>query len=676
MSLIARLYLLVLAAMLPALGIQLHHELELRRQGEERVRAEALRLARFAASEMDRIVESARMFLLALAHQPAVQTLDGPACSAYVAGFDGTPAFPFRGLVALDLAGRPFCAQTPLPPGAGDAERAYLKETLASGRLTVGQLDVARGGAWDLPVALPFDDLGGKRAGVVALGIGLEWLGDHFKIKQWPPGGSVTIADRAGTILVRWPNPEHVGSPMPDPFRWMLAATRPGTTEGTGRDGVARIAGYVPPADGNGLLVSVGLSKEAALAELDATLHRDLALIVVGLVLALLAANMGGRWFIRRPVDRLLKAAARWGRGDYAARVGLADRTSELGRLGQAFDAMAARLEDREAALRASEERFRLLADTVPDIIWTAAADGTITYANSRWFAYCGITPDENARNWPELVLHPEDRERCVAQWSRALEEGTPYEIEVRNRRHDGAYRWFLTRAVPVRDAGGRIVAWFGATTDIHHRKQAEQERELLLRELVHRIKNSFALVRSLATQSLRHTASLEEFGKAFLGRLDMLARLSTLLGADDQEAVDLRTVAEATLEPYRTAGNLRLEGPSLPLPARSARTLGLMLHELATNAAKYGALSGGGGTVDLSWAAVAAPEGPQLVLTWMEQGGPEVEPPARRGFGCLLIEESVTHGLGGKVRLEFPKEGVQCRIELPLEPGNDSSSR
>ncbi len=111
-----------------------------------------------------------------------------------------------------------------------------------------------------------------------------------------------------------------------------------------------------------------------------------------------------------------------------------------------------------EATLRLGEERFRLLAEAVPSIIWTAAPDGTITYVNEQWFRYTGIRP-EHKFLWPELVLHPADRERCLAQWSRALREGTEYDIEVRNRRYDGEYRWFLTRAAPVRDASGRLVA-------------------------------------------------------------------------------------------------------------------------------------------------------------------------------------------------------------------------
>ncbi|MBQ0822856.1 PAS domain S-box protein [Microvirga sp. HBU67558] len=127
-----------------------------------------------------------------------------------------------------------------------------------------------------------------------------------------------------------------------------------------------------------------------------------------------------------------------------------------------------------EEILQESELRFRALANVVPTIVWTAAPDGTITFANDQWFRFCGITSEQNAQGWPELVLHPDDQTRCLEAWTEALRSGHDYEIEVRNRRFDGAYRWFLTRAVPVRDHQGTITAWFGTTTDIHDRKLTE----------------------------------------------------------------------------------------------------------------------------------------------------------------------------------------------------------
>ena len=126
-----------------------------------------------------------------------------------------------------------------------------------------------------------------------------------------------------------------------------------------------------------------------------------------------------------------------------------------------------------EESLRHSEELFRTMANTAPTFIWTAAPDGTITFQNQQWLSYTGLSPEENG--WSRLALHPDDYDRCRSEWNRALLYGLEYQIEVRNRRHDGVYRWFLTRATPVRDAAGRITAWVGSTTDIHDRKEAEE---------------------------------------------------------------------------------------------------------------------------------------------------------------------------------------------------------
>lgn len=132
-------------------------------------------------------------------------------------------------------------------------------------------------------------------------------------------------------------------------------------------------------------------------------------------------------------------------------------------------------LEAQHQQLRQSEARFRALVNAVPAFVWAAAPDGTMTLVSGQWEEYCGMTAEQLARDWPRLVLHPDDYERCMAQWSHALAQGTNYEVEVRNRRHDGEYRWFLTRAVPARDDTGRIIGWYGTTTDIHDRKQAEE---------------------------------------------------------------------------------------------------------------------------------------------------------------------------------------------------------
>lgn len=322
-----------------------------------------------------------------------------------------------------------------------------------------------------------------------------------------------------------------------------------------------------------------------------------------------------------------------------------------------------------EAGLRESEERLRILANTVPDIIWTAASDGTITFSNQRWFEYCGIEPEQNARLWPQIVLHPDDRERCAAAWSQALRDGSDYEIEVRNRRHDGVYRWFLTRAKPIRDGQGRITAWFGATIDIDDRKQAEEQQRLMVQEMNHRVKNSLAIVQSIAMQSMGSGESPQQFKEAFNARLSALVQAHDLLTANAWQSASLSAVIRRTLAPYvaTETGRLTVEGPDVRLRPNAAVTLHMALHELATNAAKYGALSLPGGRVEVIWTIDYVDGGDALDLQWTETGGPMVSPPRRRGFGTRLIERGLAHQFAATVHLDFAASGLICRIWLPL---------
>jgi PAS domain S-box-containing protein len=115
------------------------------------------------------------------------------------------------------------------------------------------------------------------------------------------------------------------------------------------------------------------------------------------------------------------------------------------------------------------------MANFTPQVVWTASADGTITFANDRWYAYSGLTPEQTVLGWPRLVLHPDDYDRCLHMWGDAIRDGTEYEIEVRIRRRDGEYRWWLTRATPIKDASGNVNSWFGSSTDIHDMKMAQQ---------------------------------------------------------------------------------------------------------------------------------------------------------------------------------------------------------
>jgi two-component system CheB/CheR fusion protein len=157
-----------------------------------------------------------------------------------------------------------------------------------------------------------------------------------------------------------------------------------------------------------------------------------------------------------------------------------------------------------ESARQIGEARFRLLAQMIPSIVWIADPGGQVTYANDQWYEYSGLSPEDNVRDWPSLVLHPDDFERCRDHWARSLRTGIEFELEVRNRRHDGCYRWFLTRAAPLKDSRGRLVSWFGVTTDIHELKELqermredERRKDEFLATLAHELRNPLAPLRN-----------------------------------------------------------------------------------------------------------------------------------------------------------------------------------
>jgi len=199
-------------------------------------------------------------------------------------------------------------------------------------------------------------------------------------------------------------------------------------------------------------------------------------------------------------------------------------------------------------------------------------------------------------------------------------------------------------------------------------RRQAELQRDLMVAELSHRVKNTLATVVSIARQSFSKTATVESARHSFEGRLRALAQTHTRLAEVNWLGVPLRMLLEDELAPYRTddGSNVMLSGPATSLSAKQAVVLGMAFHELATNAAKYGAFLGKGGAVNVSWE--TAPDGRSFAVEWVESGGPKVTVPAHSGFGRLLLERALAADLRGAVTMDFQPEGLRCRITLPLD--------
>jgi PAS domain S-box-containing protein len=322
--------------------------------------------------------------------------------------------------------------------------------------------------------------------------------------------------------------------------------------------------------------------------------------------------------------------------------------------------------EQRDTAqrLRDSRERFSALADAMPQLVWTADGDGLVDYCNSRlrhYDASGGETP--RAR----VLLHEDDLAPTLEAWQAAVASRSLYVFSHRLRMADGSYRWHLSRAVPVASPETGELRWFGTATDIHDLKQAQEHRQLLVEELNHRVKNTLALVQVLAQQSFREDAADSFQFDAFIARLKALGEAHELLTRENWQEVSFRELVAGVAHSFGLEeGRIALRGEPLTIKARAAVTLTMAIHELCTNAMKYGALSVTGGRVSLAWDRLAQP--PRAVrIVWREEGGPPVIPPSREGFGTRLIKRALAAELSGTVGMSFGTEGLECVMEGQL---------
>jgi PAS domain S-box-containing protein len=263
--------------------------------------------------------------------------------------------------------------------------------------------------------------------------------------------------------------------------------------------------------------------------------------------------------------------------------------------------------------------------------------------------------------------FHPGDMERLWARVAKACDpQGDgQYEVEYRVKQLDGTWRWLSAWGLVEFEGQGaerKPVAIAGASRDLTELKQAEELQRLLVNELNHRVRNSMATVQSIVVQTLRGPVDLEVARTAINARIISLAGAHDLLTSRNWAGADVADVVTRAMAPF-AAGQIIIDGPSADLSPKQALALSLALHELATNAAKYGALSQPEGRVELQWET----KNGHLELNWRESGGPRVVPSARRGFGSRLLKDGLFLELEGETRLEFAPNGVQCSIKASL---------
>ncbi|MBC7834119.1 MAG: PAS domain-containing protein [Phycisphaerales bacterium] len=369
---------------------------------------------------------------------------------------------------------------------------------------------------------------------------------------------------------------------------------------------------------------------------------------------------------------------------------------AELKLIGTAAHLAGIAIERRrnEQSLRQSEERLQIMTRATNDAIY----DWDIATSSLWWnhgittvFGYreCDVGKD---LAWWETQVHQDDLGRVTAELAAAVEGGgQSWTSEYRFRRSDGRYADVLDRGFLLRASSGRATRMIGSMQDITERKLTERRQRLLMQELDHRVKNTLAAVMSISENTVATSDSPQEFARAFSGRIQALARTHEALARSRWTGVDLGETVLHTLTPYTANGapSHTIQGHNLILPARAAAPVCMALHELATNAMKYGSLSVPTGNVAVSWEIGPGPsrsgeKGEPLApadssrwlrLRWVESGGPPVTPPTKRGFGMSIAEGMITYELRGVVDFEFPPAGLVCNLLIPLEHGASRSA-
>jgi PAS domain S-box-containing protein len=347
-------------------------------------------------------------------------------------------------------------------------------------------------------------------------------------------------------------------------------------------------------------------------------------------------------------------------------------RTTKLLETGEAGRAALEGIE----RLRESEHRLEQLLHALPAAVYTTDPQGRITYFNEAAVEFAGRRPqigDMWCVTW--RLFHPDGtpmpHEECPM--AVALKENRPvYGEEAIAERPDGTRRWFAPFPTPLRNSAGELTGAVNMLVDITQRKEAERRQKLLVDELNHRVKNTLASVQSLVVQTAKTAESVEEFRTSVEGRILAMSRAHDQLSRHSWAKAELGSLLQACLQPYLSKGNLALSGKPVIIPPRAALMLCMAVHELATNAAKYGALSTPSGRVDLSWKVQGKNGGRSVRLHWAERDGPAVSAPQRKGFGTRLLERGIQAELHGTTAIHFLHCGLECEIIIPLADVED----
>jgi PAS domain S-box-containing protein len=492
-SLRARLLLLIVLAVVPVIALTIYTNIELRRSAAADAKAEALRLVRLAASDQQDTIKNTRQFLFALAQLPDVRNADPVACSAFLARlFNQYPQYALLGVIASD--GDLTCSALPTEGSINLAHRDYFQQCLQTRDFAVSsfQRDSISGRA-TLDLGYPVLDEAGQVEAVIFASLDLTWLNRLAAEAQLPEGSTLTVIDRNGTILVRYPDPsEWIGQSLPEApiVETILGRHSEGTAEAYGVDDVPRLFAFTPLSDlsgGGDVYVTIGIPASFAFADANRVLYRNLVGLGLVTALALAAAWIGGDLFILRRVDALVSATERLGAGDLSVRTGLRYGYGELSQLARVFDDMAESLERRvaehdrvETALRESQRALSTLMSNLPGIAYRCQNDWdrTMEFVSQGCFELTGYSASDligRRKVSYAQAIHPEDRKPIWDEVQAALEQGVPFQLTYRIRTASGEEKWVWEQGRGVVSAEGTLLALEGFIIDITERVLTHQ---------------------------------------------------------------------------------------------------------------------------------------------------------------------------------------------------------
>ena len=315
--------------------------------------------------------------------------------------------------------------------------------------------------------------------------------------------------------------------------------------------------------------------------------------------------------------------------------------------------------------LRESEALFRTLADAAPAPVWMTTPEGGVEFVNAAFAQLANVDRgDLLGHAWIGLI-HPDDVAEILVRREAARKGPDPYTFEARFRRQPEGWRWMLVNAKPRIDASGAFLGYVGMAMDLTEIKTAQVHQQLLINELNHRVKNTLASIQSIARQTLRVDEVPSRARDQFIERLMAMSAAHNILTRENWSGAVIDDIMHEALRPFaddRDPDRISIKGPSLRVEPGAALALALAAHELGTNATKYGALSAPGGRVTVEW---TLGDERHAQVRWRERGGPEVRPPAHRGFGARLLERGLAGDLGGKPELIFAPEGVEATLPV-----------